>query len=151
MQDIGHSTLEATSIMLFCPQIEFDGYLALQLSNYHISPVMSWAKFHSDHYVRIEVRAKLNFHQIWIVTKTPFVKSTPAMCYNTHMQSSLVAIQCSWLYMPSIHSHLNETGIISPKPLLVSQQTLLPTNGSMKKINNLHINQINTRLISIMN
>ena len=75
--------------MIFCSQFKFNGNFALQWFNYWPSDcnnfftchnrtaVMSCAKFCSDQFVRIEVRAKQNFHWIWIVIGNLFVKWAP--------------------------------------------------------------------------
>ena len=39
--------------------------------------VVSWAKFCSNHFVRIDLRAKSNFHQMWIVMVKTLVKWAP--------------------------------------------------------------------------
>ena len=55
-----------------------DHYIATKFGTCHDSPaVVSCAKYCSDHFVSIWMRAKWNFHHIWIVMEKLLVKWAP--------------------------------------------------------------------------
>ena len=64
------------SLRIFCPQFKFDGNFALLLFRcqpsdrnkfWHMH--VTCTKFCSDHWIRIEVRVKRDFHRIWVARK----------------------------------------------------------------------------------
>ena len=58
-----------------------DDYIAAKFGTCHDSPaVVPCAKYCSDHFISIWMRAKWNFHHIWIVMEKLLVKWAPVSC-----------------------------------------------------------------------
>ena len=69
-----------------------DDYIATKFGTCHDSPaVVSCAKYCSDHYVSIWMRAKWNFHHIWIVMEKLLVKWAPDL-FASFILSTMVCV-----------------------------------------------------------
>ena len=74
-----------------------DDYIATKFGTCHDSPaVVSCAKYCSDHFFSIWMRAKWNFHHIWIVMEKLLVKWAPGQ--GSHIGKE--ALECYFRYYP---------------------------------------------------
>ena len=92
-------------VLLWLPLWPSNWYTVLLMDD--STAVMSSAKFGSDHAVRIKVRAKWNFHRIWIVVEKPAVKWTPGDQIYMH-QKQASAILSDNTVLPIQHNTIIE-------------------------------------------
>ena len=103
------SSLGPVSLTNFCPQFKFNGTFALlqfrcwpsdlnQFFTCHDSTaVVPCTEFRRDHCIRIEMRVKRHFYQIWIAMKKPLVKRAQGVCWIQWFGLFLVAMSL-WIW-----------------------------------------------------
>ena len=79
-----------------------------QMLHYSTS-VVACAEICSDQYIRLEMRAKLNFYQIWIVVENLSVKWAPRPSMNISQSSYLTGT----LVMNNTYDYINSIDMIS--------------------------------------
>ena len=79
--------------------------------------VVSCTKVCSDHYIRIEVRAKRNFHGIWSAMENPLVKRGPGQ-----VLSAAVYVQCNYTYVVFLYIVCNDNLRSNSKIIVVANR-----------------------------